>query len=103
MIPFLTHIIDKITSESSVPLHDTAIILPNRRAQRKLQQSLLERNGNVPMFAPHIFPMEEFVGWLSGLKVADPVTQLLRLHSLTRDYKGDRFVLHNLLSWGCVF
>lgn len=103
MIPFLTQIIDKITTESNVPLRETAIILPNRRAQRKLQQSLLERNGNVPMFAPHIFPMEEFVGWLSGLKVADPVTQLLRLHSLTRGYKGDRFVLHNILSWGGVF
>ena len=102
MIPFLTQIIDKVLV-SDVPMQDTAIILPNRRARRKLLQGLVKRNGNVPMFAPHIFPMEEFVGWLSGLKVADPVTQLLRLHSLTRDYQGSRFEMHNLLSWGGVF
>ena len=93
MVPFLTQFIDKVLA-TDVPMHDTAIILPNRRARRKIQQDLLERNGNVPMFAPHIFTMEEFVGWLSGLKVTDQVSQLLRLYSATRDYRGDRFELH---------
>ena len=102
MVPFLTQFIDKVLA-TDVPMHDTAIILPNRRARRKIQQDLLERNGNVPMFAPHIFTMEEFVGWLSGLKVTDQVSQLLRLYSSTRDYRGDRFELHGILSWGSVF
>lgn len=102
MDSFLTHIIDKVLA-ADVPMYDTAIILPNRRARRKLLQGLVKRNGNVPMFAPHIFPMEEFVGLLSGLKMVDAVTQLLRLYSLTREYKGSRFELHNILSWGGVF
>ena len=103
MVPFLTHVIDKIFADTSVPMHDVAVVLPNRRARRKLLQGLSERNGHVPMFAPQIFTMEEFVGWLSGLKVADPVTQLLHLHTLVRDFRNERFRLQNLLSWGPVF
>lgn len=103
MQPFLTKIIDKILEDKSVPLHDVAVILPNRRARRQLLKGLSERNGRKPMFAPQIFPMEEFVSWLSPLKVIDSVTQLMRLHTLTRDYSGTRFEMHNLLSWGNAF
>lgn len=100
---FLSLIIDRILSDGQVPLHDVAVILPNRRAQRYLLQGLLLRNGEKPMFSPHIFPMEEFVAWLSPLKSIDPVTQLMRLHTLTRDFPGERFELHRLLSWGTAF
>jgi hypothetical protein len=103
MQPFLTKIIDKILEDKAVPLHDVAVILPNRRARRQLLKGLSERNGGKPMFAPQIFPMEEFVSWLSPLKVIDSVTQLMRLHTLTRDYPGTRFEMHNLLSWGNAF
>ncbi len=103
MQPFLTKIIDKILEDKSVPLHDVAVILPNRRARRQLLKGLSERNGRKPMFAPQIFPMEEFVSWLSPLKVIDSVTKLMRLHTLTRDYSGTRFEMHNLLSWGNAF
>lgn len=103
MSGFLSKIIDKILSDGRVPLHDVAVILPNRRAQRYLLQGLSERNGRQPMFAPQIFPMEEFVAWLSPLKVIDPVTQLLRLRTVTRGYPGTRFELHQLLSWGTAF
>ena len=103
MSGFLSKIIGKILGDGSVPLHDVAVILPNRRAQRYLLQGLSERNGRQPMFAPQIFPMEEFVAWLSPLKVIDPVTQLLRLRTVTRGYLGSRFELHQLLSWGTAF
>lgn len=103
MSGFLSKIIDKILSDKSVPLHDVAVILPNRRAQRYLLQGLSERNGRQPMFAPQIFPMEEFVAWLSPLKVIDPVTQLLRLWTVIHGYPSTRFELHQLLSWGVAF
>ena len=103
MQPFLTQIIDKILEDRSVPLHDVAVILPNRRARRLLLQGLHEANGRKPMFAPQIFPMEEFVTWLSPLKVIDPVSQLFRLYAATRKCTGSYFEMHNLLSWGNAF
>ena len=102
-MPFLNQIIERILDDRSVALHEVAVILPNRRARRKLLQGLSEANGHKPMFAPQIFPMEEFVAWLSPLKVVDDVTLLLRLHELTRNYPGDRFKTHQLLSWGTAF
>jgi len=102
-MPFLQQIIDKILDDRSVPLHEVAVVLPNRRARRLLLQGLHKANGGRPMFAPQIFPMEEFVAWLSPLKVIDQVTQLLRLHELTCQFPGERFGTHQLLTWGVAF
>ena len=103
MQPFLNHIIDKLLENRDAPLHDVAVILPNRRARRKLLQGLHEANGGRPMFAPQIFPMEDFIGWLSPLHIIDQTTQLLNLHAVARRFQGERFELHNLLSWGSAF
>lgn len=103
MLPFLKQIIDIILADKTVPLHDVAVILPNRRARRLLLQGLHEANGRKPMFAPQIFPMEEFVAWLSPLKVIDSVSQLFRLYAATRQCSGSYFEMHNLLSWGNAF
>ena len=106
MESFLSKIIDKIIAVTPLnQMHEVAVILPNRRAQRRLLQGLVEKNGGKPMFAPQIFPMEDFVAYLSPLKVTDQVTQLMRLYSLIRQqqYVGDRFEMHQMLSWGPVF
>ena len=103
MEPFISKIIDILLADKSVPMHEVAVILPNRRAGRILLKGLYEKNGGKPLFAPQIFPMEEFVSYLSPLKVIDQVSQLLRLHSLTRQFQGDRFAMHQLLTWGTAF
>ena len=100
---FLEQIIGRVLADADVPLHDVAVVLPNRRARRLLLQGLHKANGGRPMFAPQIFPMEEFVAWLSPLKVIDQVSQLLHLHELTRLYPGERFTTHQLLTWGIAF
>ena len=103
MQPFLNHIINKLIENRDVPLHDVAVILPNRRARRRLLQGLHEANGGKAMFAPQIFPMEDFIGWLSPLHIIDQTTQLLNLHAVARQFQGERFEPHNLLSWGSAF
>lgn len=103
MSPFLNHIIDKLLENRSIPLHDVAVILPNRRARRRLLQGMYEANGNNPMFAPRIFPMEDFINWLSPLHVIDQTTLLLNLHAVSCHFPGARFGLHNILSWGSTF
>jgi hypothetical protein len=106
MESFLSKIIDKIVAATPMQeMHEVAVVLPNRRAQRRLLQGLVEKNGGKPMFAPQIFPMEDFVAYLSPLKVTDQVSQLMRLYSLVRQqqYTGGRFEMHEMLSWGPVF
>ena len=103
MPPFLNHIIDKLLENSNIPLHEVAVILPNRRARRRLLQGLHEANGCRAMFAPQIFPMEDFIGWLSPLHVIDQTTQLLNLHAVSCQFPGERFELHNIFSWGIAF
>lgn len=103
MPPFLNHIIDKLLENRDIPLHDVAVVLPNRRARRRLLQGLHEANGGRAMFAPQIFPMEDFIAWLSPLHVIDQTTQLLNLHAVSCQFPGERFELHNILSWGIAF
>ena len=100
---FLEQIIGKILDDKNVPLHDVVVVLPNRRAKRYLQRGLLASNHFQTMFLPQIFPMEEFVEWLSPLKSIDSVTQLFRLQTVTREIKGERFEQHALLSWVVPF
>ena len=103
MQPFLNHIINKLLDNRDIPLHDVAVILPNRRARRRLLQGMHEANGGNPMFAPRIFPMEDFIDWLSPLHVIDPVSQLWTLYKASRRFQGERFELRNLMSWGVAF
>ncbi len=103
MQPFLNHIIDKLLTNRDIPLHDVAVVLPNRRARRRLLQGLHEANDGKAMFAPQIFPMEDFIAWLSPLHVIDQTTQLLNLHAVSCQFPGERFELHNILSWGIAF
>ena len=103
MKPFLNHIIDKLLEDRNIPLHDVAVILPNRRARRKLLQGLHEANGGRTMFAPQIFPMEDFIGWLSPLQVIDTVSQMWILYRACCQFQGTRFELGNVISWGSAF
>lgn len=105
MEPFISKIINILVADTSVPMCEVAVILPNRRARRILLKGLVEKNGGKPMFAPQIFPMEDFVAYLSPLTVTDQVSQLMRLYSLVRQqqYAGARFEMHQMLSWGPVF
>jgi len=104
MNSFVSKIVGEILAgQPEVPLHEVAVILPNRRACRLVQQELYERNGCKPMFLPRIVSMEDFVSWLSPLRVTDTVTQLLRLRELTREFHHSRFETHQLLSWGIAF
>ena len=103
MKPFLNLIIDKLLDDCDIPMYEVAVILPNRRAKRHLLQGLSMRNGQQPMFAPRIMPMEDFIGWLSPLQVIDPVSQMWNLYRTCRQFQGERFELHSILSWGSAF
>ena len=104
MVPFLTQFIDKVLA-TDVPMHDTAIILPNRRARRKIQQDLLERNGNVPMFAPHLFTMEAFVGWIRfpscSVSILRPAITGATVLSCMASSLGAAFSLRISAIWTC--
>lgn len=82
---------------------DVMVVLPNRRAHRKLLDELAGRFKGETFFAPAVFPMDDFVSFLSPLKNIDNTTLMLRLHQATRDIQNERCELENLQSWCAPF
>ena len=63
---FLSQLAEKIMA-SGISLKDTAVILPNKRAHRMLLKELASLS-TVPVFAPTIFTINDFVSFLSPLE-----------------------------------
>lgn len=85
---FIHKLIEQITN-SNVDYVDTLIVLPNRRAHRKLVDELIKLHTGKTFFSPTIYPMDEFVSNLSSLRVIDSSTQLLRLLKVVRKYNNN--------------
>lgn len=76
------------------------IVLPNRRAGLFLKRHLIPA-GDVPVWAPSIFSMEDFTASLSGLQVADPLelmTTLYEAHLKTEGSAASDF--DGFYGWG---
>ena len=104
MESFISKLVEKIdTDRSDLNFSDTLVVLPNRRAHRKLISQLAAKHKDATFFAPVVYPMDEFVAFLSPLKSIDTNKQILRLHEITKDIPNERCKLENLNSWGFPF
>ena len=105
MEAFINKILDKLNFNdiSNSDIENVLIILPNRRAHRTFLDELANRFAGKTFFAPTIFPMDEFVSFLSPLKTIDKNTQILRLHEVTRTIHSERCTLANLQTWCLPF
>ena len=61
---FLQQLAGTILQHSDMPLKDTLIVLPNKRARRMLQKELAAGIAQ-PCFSPAIFSIDEFIHKLS--------------------------------------
>lgn len=86
---FIHKLIDQISNNKTVDYVNTLIVLPNRRAHRKLVEELTKLHKGKTFFSPTIYPMDEFVSYLSSLKTIDSSTQLLRLLKVARNYNNN--------------
>ena len=80
-------------------LSEYTFVFPNRRAglffRRYLGQAL-----DKPIFSPRVMTINECFRSLSDLRVADPLTLVMRLYSLYRDLRPDPDPLEQFLHWG---
>jgi len=103
MSSFLAQLAEKIAANSEVPLENTIIVVPNKRAQRKLLRELA-LHYTKPVFAPNILSVNEFIESLSSLKKIDNNELLMRLFDIYKKKdpeKNDDFAA--FLAWAPLF
>ncbi len=76
------------------------IVMPNRRAGLFLQRHLAGRITK-PVWIPGIFPIEDYVSFLTGLEIPDALTLMTTLYEAHRQTEGSRASgFDEFYSWG---
>ena len=100
---FLQQLAGTILQHSDMPLKDTLIVLPNKRARRMLQKELAAGISQ-PCFSPTIFSIDEFIHKLSDYTLCDDIELL---HILFQAYQQFEHAhsekLASFLSWAETF
>jgi len=103
MPSFLTQLAEKIAKNSEIPLENTVVVVPNKRARRKLLHGLAV-HFTQPIFAPNILSVSEFIESLSSLKKIENDELLMRLFDVykrKKPEKSDDFA--DFLTWAPLF
>ena len=100
---FLAELAGKILENKEIPFYDTAIILPNKRAAKFLQQHIV-KGSEKPIFSPAIFAINDFIEALSPKTKLSRSLLLVKLFSIYKEFdyaKGKSF--REFISWGETF
>ena len=100
---FLQQLAGTILQHSDIPLKDTLIVLPNKRARRMLQKELAAGISQ-PCFSPTIFSIDEFIHKLSDYTLSDDIELLHILFQAYQQFdhaKSEK--LASFLSWAETF
>ncbi|MCL2434747.1 MAG: PD-(D/E)XK nuclease family protein [Lentimicrobiaceae bacterium] len=103
MPSFLVQLAEKIAKNSEIPLENTVVVVPNKRAKRSLLRGLA-LHFTQPVFAPNILSVNEFIESLSSLKKIDNDELLVRLFEIYKKKnpeKSDDFTA--FLAWAPLF
>ena len=110
MEPFLKQVAGRYFGQAHppdghpLPPGDTCFIFPNKRAQvffRKYLQDTV-RGGGVPIFAPEMLEIRDFLFRLGGTKATDRVTLLLELYPCYKALYPAAEPLDEFIFWGDV-
>jgi len=80
---FLDQVAEKIAKNNEIPLENTLVVVPNKRARRELLRKLAT-HFTQPVFAPNILSINEFMESVSSLKKMEADELLLRFFDLYR-------------------
>ena len=69
-------------------LGNVCIVVPNRRAGLFIR-NIIGQAATTPVWAPDIFAQDDFMAKLSGLTVADKLTQLFYFYEVYKDLEGE--------------
>ncbi|CAI8290111.1 MAG: Uncharacterised protein [Owenweeksia sp. TMED14] len=98
---FLSHVAIELL-ERYPKIHRVGVLIPSKRAERVLRQTLLEEI-NSPTLAPAIFTIEEIMADISGLKIANAMDQLIILfETYEKLNEGFSESLDEFLKWAPV-
>jgi CRISPR/Cas system-associated exonuclease Cas4 (RecB family) len=102
-MPFLQKLAKAITQNNDIAFHDTAVILPNRRAVKLLRQAMAQEIGKA-FFSPVFYTIDDFIDTLCPLKKADKMVLLFKLYEVYQaSEQGKDKDFHSFVSWGSVF
>lgn len=85
MPAFLEKVADYLLAHPASTAGQLCVVLPNRRAGLFLRHYLAQRIESA-QWSPAVFSIEDFIGEVSGLRMADQAEQLFALYSI---YAGD--------------
>lgn len=88
MQAFLERSVEHLHKTYGDGLNGLCIVLPNRRAGLFFKK-YLAKSLSKPSWAPIIYSSEDFILELSGLRIADPLSQLFTLYDVYKKEKGD--------------
>ena len=100
---FLQQLSQAILQRDDIPLKDTLIVLPNKRARRMLQKELASGISQ-PCFSPTIFSIDEFIHKLSDYSLCDDIDLLHILFKAYQQFEHAKSEkLSAFLSWAETF
>ncbi|MDR0207269.1 MAG: PD-(D/E)XK nuclease family protein [Bacteroidales bacterium] len=105
MPSFLSFLAEKIAA-TKIPLENTTVVVPNKRAKRELLRELALRFTK-PVFAPNIISVNEFIESLSTLKKIEKDELLIRLFEIYKKKESvetrDDTSFQAFLTWAPLF
>jgi ATP-dependent helicase/nuclease subunit B len=96
--PFLARLASDLYGGAFGPIEDVLIILPGKRARLFLNKALAAC-ASVPLWAPVVYTMEEFVFDVLGNEPADEVEQVLALWEVCRNTGDFKPTFEQLSGW----
>ena len=100
---FLQQLSQAILQRDDIPLKDTLIVLPNKRARRMLQKELASGISQ-PCFSPTIFSIDEFIRKLSDYTLCEDIDLLHNLFKAYQEFEHAKSEkLSAFLSWAETF
>ena len=78
---FLDQLAQKLAHDFQNDFQQAVVVLPNKRAKLFLLAAL-QKNLTIPVFAPQVISIEDFIETLAGLQTADSITQLFEFYEV---------------------
>lgn len=99
---FIDEIVESLLADSSVPMEQVMVILPNKRAKRFLLKSLMSRIEK-PLFSPKIISINEFIEELSPFQLVDKQELLLYFYGIYCEMFGEEEEISQFLGTAPLF
>lgn len=96
---FLQHMTRDLYSRFGEDIQHLKLVFPNRRAGLYFREHLAQQIAK-PIWAPEVISIEDFIHGHSGLRVADKISLVFRLHTHFSKIMGQADAIDRFFYWG---